>query len=87
MATDDVSLFRKELESLINRYSKENGSDTPDFILAKLLMDFLEVFDCATRARTLWYDVPKVSAEPESYGGDIDLCGPALGRSPDVEAH
>ena len=29
--------FRKELACLINRYSRENGSDTPDFILADYL--------------------------------------------------
>jgi hypothetical protein len=27
-------LFHKELTQLINRYSKENGSNTPDFLLA-----------------------------------------------------
>lgn len=26
--------FRKELQTLINKNSLENGSDTPDFILA-----------------------------------------------------
>lgn len=43
--------FRKELETLINRHSLENGSDTPDFILAQYLTDCLEAFDRASRAR------------------------------------
>ncbi|HSW65257.1 MAG TPA: hypothetical protein VLH56_18395 [Dissulfurispiraceae bacterium] len=30
--------FRAELETLINRYSKENGSNTPDFILADYMV-------------------------------------------------
>jgi hypothetical protein len=47
--------FRKEIEMAINRYSMENGSDTPDFILAEFLTDCLVVFDKATRAREQWY--------------------------------
>ena len=48
--------FRTELEKLINRYSKENGSNTPDFILAEYLILSLEAFDRATTARSKWYD-------------------------------
>lgn len=47
--------FRKELESLLNRYSKENGSDTPDFILAEYLEGCLDAFDVAVCRRTEWY--------------------------------
>lgn len=46
--------FRKELESLINRHSKENGSNTPDFILAEYLSSCLEAFDRAVKARQAW---------------------------------
>ena len=48
--------FRTELEKLINRYSKENGSNTPDFILAEYLILSLEAFDRAVVARSKWYD-------------------------------
>ncbi len=48
--------FRTELENLINKYSKENGSNTPDFILAEYLILSLEAFDRATVARSKWYD-------------------------------
>lgn len=44
--------FRQELEVLINRCSMENGSNTPDFILAQYLMDALEAYDKAAVART-----------------------------------
>lgn len=54
--------FRKELETLINAYSMENGSDTPDFILADYLIDCLKAFDEATRRRTMWY-APKDAKE------------------------
>ena len=47
--------FRHELEGLINRYSKENGSDTPDFILAGYMADSLDAFDTAMTAREMWY--------------------------------
>lgn len=47
--------FRWELEGLINAHSQENGSDTPDFILAQYLIECLNAFDKATRRRTKWY--------------------------------
>jgi hypothetical protein len=50
--------FRKELEALINRHSKENGSDTPDFILAEYLNDCLAAYDKAVTRRTKWYAPP-----------------------------
>lgn len=49
--------FEKELESLINRYSLENRSDTPDFILAEYLVNCLNAFDIASRSREAWYGV------------------------------
>jgi hypothetical protein len=47
--------FRNELEDVINRHSMENGSDTPDFILAQYLSDCLETFDKALVRRERWY--------------------------------
>jgi hypothetical protein len=47
--------FRKELESLINRNSAENGSNTPDFILAEYLADCLAAFDKCITMRERWY--------------------------------
>lgn len=47
--------FEKELEYLINRYSKENKSNTPDFILAQYINDSLSVFNDAVNAREKWY--------------------------------
>ena len=47
--------FRAELTNLINRFSRENESDTPDFILAKYMEDSLKSFERATRARNRWY--------------------------------
>lgn len=47
--------FRLDLEILINNYSKENGSDTPDFILAEYLTDCLSTFDKTMQKREEWY--------------------------------
>ena len=50
-----AAAFRSELERLINRESMENGSNTPDFILAKFLRGCLESFDSAVQERETWY--------------------------------
>lgn len=51
----EMSDLRKEIETSINRASAENGSNTPDFILAEYLVDCLAAFDKASRAREKWY--------------------------------
>lgn len=58
--------FHVKLESLLNAESMENGSNTPDFMLAKYLMRCLEAFDEAVRTRDDWYDSGKgiVDEEP-----------------------
>jgi hypothetical protein len=43
--------FKQELETLINRHSLENESDTPDYILAQYTLACLDAFTKATRAR------------------------------------
>jgi hypothetical protein len=47
--------FQDELTSLINKHSKENGSGTPDFILAHYLHDCLDLFHVAVNRREAWY--------------------------------
>lgn len=49
------SKFRENLEVLINQHSMENGSETPDFILAEYLRDSLVAFDKAVNARVNFY--------------------------------
>ena len=69
--------FRKELEHLINRYSKENGSDTPDFILADYLGNCLDNFDTIVSARERWYGRgPKVTPPVEVDPSVPDHPGP-----------
>lgn len=48
--------FSQELRRLINRYSREQGSDTPDFILADYLVACLDAYGAAVKARDKWFD-------------------------------
>ena len=59
--------LRKKIESAINCTSAENGSNTPDFILAEYLTDCLGAFDKAVDSRDNWY---AIAPEP---GWDIEL--------------
>jgi hypothetical protein len=47
--------FRKQLEHLLNSHSRENGCNTPDWILADFLLGCLTAFDGAVNAREAWY--------------------------------
>ena len=50
-----MSEFEKELTSLLNRHSRENASNTPDFILAQFLEGCLATFATAVQQRENWY--------------------------------
>ena len=50
-----MSGFREELTDLVNRHSMENGSNTPDYILAIFMCNCLKAFDQAVTFRTDWY--------------------------------
>ena len=49
--------FEKELEQLINKHSKENDSNTPDFILSDYLCRCLATFRGIVEEREKWYGV------------------------------
>ena len=51
--------FKKELMSLLNRHSKEQDSNTPDFIIAEYLLSCLKTFNESVTNRTLWYIQPR----------------------------
>lgn len=65
--------FRRELASVLNRFSMENASDTPDFLLADYLIDCLRALDTAVRARERYYGREKQPltvgpSSPQSQG-------------------
>jgi hypothetical protein len=57
------SNFVGALKHIINCYSMEGGSDTPDFILAEYLKDCLSSWDKAVTAREKWYSRGPVPSE------------------------
>lgn len=57
LPTEGPPTFEKELEALINRWSKENASNTPDFILAGYLRQCLNAWNVCTQERDRWYSL------------------------------
>ncbi len=49
--------LEKELEGIINSNSRENDSNTPDFLLAEFMMNCLDAFELASNKREVWYGV------------------------------
>ena len=47
--------FEDEIRQVINKRSEENPSNTPDFILARYLLNCLDTFNIAVQAREEWY--------------------------------
>jgi hypothetical protein len=47
--------FRKDLEKLINTHSKDNCTNTPDFLLANFLISCMDAFDLTVRKRDDWF--------------------------------
>jgi hypothetical protein len=71
-ATVTEPVFHQELETLINRHSMENNSDTPDFILARFMRSCLRAFDHGVRERNNWYrkeQDPRQDTEHPQIGG------------------
>ena len=63
-----MNALRKDIESAINAHCAENGSNTPDFILAEYLTASLSAFDAAVDARERWY-----GRTPENYNAPAGL--------------
>ena len=61
---DKLKTIKNELAGLINSHSLENGSNTPDFILAAYLLNCLAVFDHANNWNTAWHSKDGV---PENW--------------------
>lgn len=55
--------FRDELTTLINKHSRENRSNTPDYLLAEFLVDALNAFDKVVTMREVWYGRDSVTLE------------------------
>ena len=51
----NIENFKHDLAKLINLYSLESVSNTPDFIIAEYLTNTLLEFDKLMRSRDNWY--------------------------------
>lgn len=60
-----MSDLREAIRNVLNHASAENGSNTPDFILAELLTDVLAAFNKATLRRDAWFNK---AANPQPSG-------------------
>jgi hypothetical protein len=71
--------FEKNLARLINRHSVENGSNTPDYILAQYLVACLKAFEATTQQRETWYgrDGRPTSIASDGNVTTVSRVGPA----------
>lgn len=58
--------LEQEIREAINKHTRENVSNTPDFILAEFMMRCLEAFESTTREREKWY-----GAELKPFGSVV----------------
>ena len=59
--------FSTEFQHMLNKYNRENTSNTPDFILAEFLTKCLAAWDETVVRRAQWYermDVPAQGSVP-----------------------
>lgn len=63
--------FEAELSSLLNRYSAENVSGTPDFVLAQYLVGVLKIYNEAVSRRAEWRG-ELTEFRPSDRNGGID---------------
>lgn len=74
--SDHEGQFQRDLASLLNSYSAESPSGTPDFILSDLLTNVLREFNEAVGRRAEWRGeqvefAPKSESQAESAAYDI----------------
>lgn len=69
--------LERDLEGVLNRYSQENASNTPDFILAQYLLGCLAAWNTAVQQRETWYGR---DARPTGGDGPVPVALPELPR-------
>lgn len=52
-----MSELARELGAVLNRASRENESNTPDFLLAEYLLGCLEAGEKLIKKRDVWYQI------------------------------
>ena len=57
--------FKRELTELLNRHSREENSETPDFVLANYILRVLQAYEAAVVAREQWHGRDILRDEPD----------------------
>lgn len=63
-----INTLEDEIRRVLNLYSQENQSDSPDFILATYLTSCLNAFNFAVRRRDEWHDFKPFGRETGLLG-------------------
>jgi len=71
-----MSDLGRDLTALLNRYSQENGSDTPDFILADYLLACLATWNTQVVRRDQWYGTGRCALGTNTATTGEDPQGP-----------
>lgn len=61
--TEKEQLF-EEIRKVINRNGLDTKSDTPDFILAEMVLDFIVAYSKAVKGRDNWFGYDPWDNEP-----------------------
>ena len=77
----DAPDFISEIRDIINKHSMENGSNTPDFILAQYLTNCLRAWNAATTAREKWYGREPKPCEPPNDQAHLSAPGGRVERN------
>lgn len=65
--------FEQELQHLLSQYAAENGSNTPDFILAEYLQNCLDNFNMTVNRRETWFGRGSIFlGEPVHISGEVN---------------
>lgn len=68
--------LQKDLAALLNSYSAENGSNTPDTVLADYLLSCLEAFNTAVRTREALTTLANAGQYPDVAAMLAEMPGP-----------
>jgi len=73
-----ATTLRREIANVLNRFSAENGSNTPDHLLTEFIFGCLSAWNATTLARDRWYGVRLAP-------GHSDVSMKAADHEPDCE--
>lgn len=66
---DQADGLKKELSDLLNKYSLENESNTPDFLMASFMLQCLSAYHEAVHNRDIWYGISPEPGKPSTERG------------------